>query len=148
MADEKRYENIYERFKVYHRHLFDRAVDWWPSGPSEIVVKLEDGSLCEFCCLRDTIRFLNKLIEDDGCMNEDNWRVEFRLSLIRRLHETSLTQKQLAEKTGITECMINRYFTGKAIPNAHNLYKISKVLGCDIKDLCDFDRKKGERHEQ
>lgn len=47
-----------------------------------------------------------------------------------------MTQKEFAEKLRITEASMSRYISGDRIPKATLLYRMSKVLGCTMEDLC------------
>jgi len=47
-----------------------------------------------------------------------------------------MTQKELAEKLRITEASMSRYISGDRIPKATLLYRMSKMLGCTMEDLC------------
>lgn len=53
-----------------------------------------------------------------------------------------LTQKQLAEKTGIAEITIRQYEAGKYNPKINALNKLCIALDCKITDLIDADSKK------
>ncbi len=55
------------------------------------------------------------------------------LHTIRR--RKKLTQKQLGEKLGIGDAMINRYEHDKADPSLSMLEKMSDVLNCSLDDL-------------
>ncbi len=46
-----------------------------------------------------------------------------------------MTQKELAEKTGITEAAISRYVLGSRMPRASSSIKIANVLRCTVEDL-------------
>lgn len=60
------------------------------------------------------------------------------MNKIKELRKAQLlTQKQLAEKIGLTDEAICQYEKGQRIPNVYILYKISKVLNCTMEDLID-----------
>lgn len=48
--------------------------------------------------------------------------------LAKVLKENNITQRELAERTGTTECTISRYVSGERVPHANNLCKIAKAL--------------------
>lgn len=56
------------------------------------------------------------------------------------LDEKNITQKQLAEITGITESAISHYIKGDRVPRGTNLVKIAKALGTTTDDLLSGDR--------
>lgn len=43
-----------------------------------------------------------------------------------------LTQKQLGEKVGVSESMINKYEKGKSQPTVEMLYRITEAVGQDL----------------
>lgn len=49
--------------------------------------------------------------------------------LLSELDKQGMTQKQLAEKSGITEAAISRYLSGERTPRSVFLAKIAKALG-------------------
>lgn len=49
--------------------------------------------------------------------------------IINALNRTGVSQRQLADATGMTEVSISRYVKGKRIPSAEILGKIADVLG-------------------
>lgn len=55
---------------------------------------------------------------------------------IKRLCERNgMTQKELAEKSGITSVSVSRYCNGTRTPNAKTLYAMAKALGCRMDEL-------------
>lgn len=52
-----------------------------------------------------------------------------------RLEVRGISQRELAERIGITEVSISRYVAGQRAPSSLTLCKISKVLGCTMEDL-------------
>lgn len=57
---------------------------------------------------------------------------------IRKLRrDKALTQKQLADKCGISEITVRRYERGEIIPTLKTLGKIAKALDIHIKELID-----------
>ncbi len=52
--------------------------------------------------------------------------------LEKLLDENSLTQKDLAEMTGLTQSAISHYIKGDRVPKGDNLFKIANVLGVSV----------------
>lgn len=46
-----------------------------------------------------------------------------------------LTQKELAEKAGITHAAINRYENGLRVPSVNIAIRIAHALGCTVEEL-------------
>lgn len=60
-----------------------------------------------------------------------------RLTLL--LRQRGLSQKDLAESTGLTPAAISRYVNGERMPRAIVLAKIAKTLGVQTEDLTGTD---------
>ena len=59
-----------------------------------------------------------------------------RKNNLRRLRlALDVTQKELAEMSGVNSVSISYYENGKYIPNSKNALKIAKALGCTLDDL-------------
>lgn len=54
---------------------------------------------------------------------------------IKSIRKGKMTQKELAEKTGLAEITIRQYEAGKYEPKHNNLQKIADALGVDCSDL-------------
>jgi len=61
------------------------------------------------------------------------------LKLIALLKEKNITQKELAELTGMTESAISHYVKGDRVPRGVNLLKIAQVLGVSADYLFEND---------
>lgn len=57
---------------------------------------------------------------------------KFKCYLKPILIERGLTNRQLADKTGLTEQTIGRYTNGKRLPNVLDALKIATVLGVSV----------------
>lgn len=78
----------------------------------------------------------------------DRWRtsVEKEHEIIGKrildaLDARKMTQRELANKTGITEATISRYAQSKRTPKGPEIAKISKALGCTTDFLLGLDNK-------
>ena len=63
------------------------------------------------------------------------------------LSERSMTQKDLAAATGITEAAISHYVNGTRIPRGVNLTKIAKALGTTTDYLLNHDQSMDAENE-
>nr|DAN80022.1 MAG TPA: repressor protein [Caudoviricetes sp.] len=57
---------------------------------------------------------------------------EFKVILARLMNEFNMDQKELANKTGLTQATISRYTLGKAIPTGENLGIIADVFDVSV----------------
>ena len=53
--------------------------------------------------------------------------------LIERCHNQGMTQKELAEATSLTQSVIARLESKRAMPQLDTLMKVAEALGCDLK---------------
>ena len=53
-------------------------------------------------------------------------------SIIEICSSQNITQRELAEKSGLTEASISRYFNGERSPNIKNAEKMASALGLRI----------------
>lgn len=63
-----------------------------------------------------------------------------RLKAVRE--SQGLSQKELADKVGLTDKAISAYEREKRMPNARVLKKIAKALNCKVDDLLKDDEEK------
>ena len=52
--------------------------------------------------------------------------------LIEQRHNQGMTQKDLAKEAGLTQSVIARLESKKAIPRLDTLLKVADALGCDL----------------
>ncbi len=63
------------------------------------------------------------------------------------LHEKNISQKALAEMTGITESAVSHYIKGDRVPRGANLAKIAKALGTTADYLLSTDEETDESND-
>ncbi len=128
---------IYEEFTNQYTDIAENVVNWYPSGQSEITIKLKDGRYCVYDFMHKynlRIRQKNDIDSQDS-NNEEEWRTKLSKNLRRKLYNTATNQDMLAMKTGISEHTISKYVRGKSTPTAYNLYKIARALNCSVTEL-------------
>lgn len=77
---------------------------------------------------------------------EENLKKVFRARLIEAMEEASVTQAELARRTGCGKENIHYYLHGRQVPNFYNAYAIARALGVDLYWLMgveDEDEKEG-----
>ena len=63
------------------------------------------------------------------------------INKVKELREnSSLTQKELGEKVGVSRQAINAIETGKFDPSIWLAYDLAKLFGLAIEDIFDFER--------
>lgn len=71
--------------------------------------------------------------EDKKYFELDDILVNIALSLINYRIKNNLTQKELAQKLGMTQAMVSKLESGEYNPTVKMLYEISKTLGLEFK---------------
>lgn len=71
-------------------------------------------------------------------MSEIEWLDIFGTNLIVMLDENLMTQKDLAEATGLSEGTISKYVNKTQMPTVRAILNISYALNCSLDDLIDF----------
>ena len=73
-------------------------------------------------------------------MSETEWLWMFSTNLTRMVYEAKLTQRDLAELSGISEATISKYLRGHQMPGVKAILNIAYVLNCNTDDLIDFGK--------
>lgn len=71
-------------------------------------------------------------------MTEYEWLQAFSENLLRLLHETNMSTRELAESANIAPSTITRWVKGLTTPNIRSIINISEVLNCPFEDLIYF----------
>lgn len=71
-------------------------------------------------------------------MSEQEWLNIFGDNLQEMLNEARMTQRDLAEDTGLSESSISNYINKQRIPTVRAIINIAYSLDCDIDELIDF----------
>lgn len=71
-------------------------------------------------------------------MTETDWLCEFGENLCEILVREKMTQRELADKTGLSEATISKYVSGSQMPTARAVVNIAYALGYDVGELIDF----------
>lgn len=59
----------------------------------------------------------------------------FQIRLRQLMATKGFNQIRLADETGISKILINKYINGKTVPSILNLMKIARALGCTLDEL-------------
>jgi DNA-binding Xre family transcriptional regulator len=129
-------KNLIEHLKMYYPSEVSDAVEFRQVGEYEVIVKCKDGTSISYDDVDKTIRRLPSSSYD---ISEMQCRREFALRLKQLMFRRGITQKDLSEKTGISETTLSMYLTEKHTPSFYNVDKISKALQCSLDDLRYFE---------
>lgn len=67
---------------------------------------------------------------------------EFSLLLQRLMTKAGLTQTELAERSGISKPLINRYLAGEYKPKQQNIFKLAMALNVEPEELSGWSRRR------
>jgi transcriptional regulator with XRE-family HTH domain len=72
-------------------------------------------------------------------MTESEWLNIFSNNLADMLSEAGMTQRDLADETGLSEGTISYYINGRKMPGIKAIINIAYALNCSVDELIDFD---------
>lgn len=105
----------------------DHLNDW------DLLVTFKDGRKIIYDTFTNYYRgiFYDNIKE----LTDEQEKKEFAHRLRIMMKRKYISQEQLSELTGVTQTMISRYITGKALPSVLIVRKIAKVLDCSMDEL-------------
>lgn len=71
-------------------------------------------------------------------MSEQEWLDIFGDNLRDMLADANMTQRDLADDTGLAESTISQYINKQRMPTVRAVINIAYSLGCDLDELIDF----------
>ena len=74
-------------------------------------------------------------------MTREEWKNIFADNLISALEERGMTQRDLAEDSGVAASTISDYISKRQMPNIAAAINIAYALDMDITELVDFDER-------
>lgn len=74
-------------------------------------------------------------------MIEREWLAIFGVNLIEMLDKAKMTQRDLADATGLSESSICKYIQGRQMPGVRAIINIAAALNCTTDELIDFGDK-------
>lgn len=100
--------------------------------PGLLLMNCKDGTTLLF---NDLERTLTKIPSSTESMTKEQANMMFGILLRNVMSRKGITQQQLSELTGITQCQISKYTYGVSSPSFYTLDKIVRALGCSAEDL-------------
>lgn len=71
-------------------------------------------------------------------MTEAEWLDIFSKNLIEIMRDVGITQRELADETGLSEASISCYIRKIKMPGVRALVNIAYALDCSLNELMDF----------
>lgn len=129
------WEDVLAGLEFAHPDIFDRVVDWYPSGCMEITIKLDDGVKMGYVLMDDLLFVIHDPKEQSYEVDDDDWRANFSRRLRSRMHRFAISQEELSDRTGISRVTISKYMNGKASPSGDNIERLVRALHCSYNEL-------------
>ena len=73
-------------------------------------------------------------------MTEMEWLRQFSRRLREEMEGCRMTQKDLADETGLSESTISHYLNAQRLPSIKSIINICFVLGIDVDTLTNFGK--------
>ena len=70
-------------------------------------------------------------------MKETEWRRIFALRLGVHLRRNEITQRELAERVGVTPAAISQFLSGARRPDVKTIVNMAHAFDCSVDDLID-----------
>lgn len=131
-VDEYTYRNFLARWRGDPKEIEEMKF----TGRNELTVFLKNGEIIKQDTLNNQyLHIVQRPYPDEDVLNENQYRSELSYALNVRLSGKFMSQKDLSERTGISEPMISMYLRGKTTPSSYNLAKIARALECSVEEL-------------
>lgn len=133
-------EKLIENFKRYWPFIAEDAVAYSELGTQELKVVTRDGRQYIFDDFEKVLRRIKTNSSDAFMTPENDWKIEFAIRLRKLIETSGLSQRKISKETGLTQCMLSRYTSGKSMPNAYAVYLLAKAIGVSIDRLYDLPK--------
>lgn len=132
------YEPLINEVKLYFPHIYNKMIEWKPSGPMQLIITVEGGKRYEYNSITGYVHRMPELEDSSFYEDENRWRQEFKYKFNKIMTNRNYQYKDLAEMSGISAQTISSYATGKSTPKLFVVMRLARALGCDISELTDF----------
>ena len=140
MAVNSEDNSLLQECAMYFPFLVENATDCENLSDIELLLYMPDGSRYRYSTLNNSIcklsTFRSNLANEDE-FGEDRWKHSFAERIRLQLHAKRMSQRELADRCGLSQPQLSQYIHGTVIPNGHKIWLIAKALGCTMDDLVD-----------
>lgn len=138
MIGTNKWLSIYDEFMDNYPRMASNAIDWYPSGRSEIIIVMSDRSKVVYNGNTQRFSFVRCTDDEYPNLTEQEWRCKFASKLYEKMTDQCINQKELAELSNMSQKTISKYLNAIATPSTYNLDRIARVLNCSISELTNF----------
>lgn len=129
-----------QRFKLHYPLTASNVHEFYYDPDLDELIFISDDSLWCYEDINNTVHCIF-----DNCKNvrDDEYKKEFGRRLKKIMLKERITQDDLTEKTGISQCTISKYINGISVPSFTNAVKIANALHYSV-DIFQMQNLKGE----
>lgn len=138
MIETNKWTLIFDEFMDNYPRMARDAIDWYPSGRSEIIIVMSDRSKVVYNGNTQRFSFVRRTDDEYLNLTEQEWRHKFAAKLYEYMAENCISQKELAELLNVSQMTISKYLNARVTPTSYNLDRIARVLNCSISELTNF----------
>lgn len=138
MIETNKWSLMFEEFMDNYPRMASNAIDWYPSGKSEIIIVMSDRSKVVYNGNTQRFSFIRCTDGEYENLTEEEWRRKFAAKLYEYMTYNCMTQKELAELLNVSQMTISKYLNAIATPTSYNLDRIARALNCSISELTNF----------
>ena len=130
-------KRILTNLKLYFPHAYEQMIKCFEIGFNEIVVLLKDNRCLIYDDSNKTIKTFPSNFDN---LTDEKYAEMFSNRLRKIMEVRCISQKEISDKTGITQSSLSLYMNGKRIPNLYTVYKLSVALNCSMNDFNFFPK--------
>lgn len=129
----------YRTLILYNSNLLGKVTGQRLIGDGESIFYLTDGRKFRFDYFNQRGYYLRDRERTNNRITDEEWIKEFSKKLKRKLLLKTISQKELANRLGLSEHTVSRYVNGHRQPTYIMIKHICEVLNCNISELTNFD---------
>ena len=120
------------------RYTVKRITRCWEYGDMDLIIELDNKRLM-FYEFATTIFRVIRLFDGLSEPTEEQWKKTFGYNLSEAIWHSKMYQYEVAKASGISEVILSKYLTGKAIPKIHTAERLARTLNCSVDDFLPKD---------
>lgn len=125
-----------EMFAFYYPHLVDEVDAWLDVGDIEKKLIFNDGTVMYYNICNNHLYKKETLSSE---LPEEEYKRIFGHRLRHQMESKAMTEKRLAEKSGVSQSSVSGYLRGKKMPGIQIATKLAEALSCDLLSLLKND---------
>jgi DNA-binding Xre family transcriptional regulator len=127
-----RAETMFEKFELYYPDVADNVVEYEDTSKTTLRLYFDDGSVYSYHFISNDLRKIK-----DYDKTEESCRYQIAMRLKDLMANKGYDQKELAEKSGLSEAAISHYINQKRTLNYNTARLLAIALDCSVADFID-----------